>query len=126
VIPLFITAMLAGKPPVVFGDGRQSRDFVFVANVVQANLLAADAPGVAGRTFNVADGRRIDLLRLIELLNQLLGTQVQPRHEPARVGDVRESLADITQARKCLGYEPKVDFEEGLRRSIEYYRSIIK
>jgi len=126
VIPIFITAMLAGKQPVVFGDGRQSRDFVFVRNVVQANLLAGDVPGVSGKTFNVADGRRIDLLRLIELLNQLLGTKVQPRHEAARVGDIRESLADITQARKCLGYEPEVDFEEGLRRSIEYYRSIIK
>ncbi len=88
VIPLFITAMLSGRPPVVFGDGRQSRDFVFVANVVQANLLAADAPGVAGRTFNVAEGRSTDLLTLIELLNRLLGTKVQPRHEPPRVGDV--------------------------------------
>ena len=118
--------MLSGRQPVVFGDGRQSRDFVFVANVVHANLLAADAPGVAGHTFNVAEGRATDLLKLIELLNRLLGTNIQPRHEPPRVGDVRESLADITQARKCLGYEPAVDFDEGLRRSIDYYRSIVK
>jgi len=126
VIPLFITAMLSGRQPAVFGDGRQSRDFVFVANVVQANLLAADAPGVAGRTFNVAEGRATDLLQLIEQLNRLLGTSIHPRHEPARVGDVRESLADITQARKYLGYEPAVHFDEGLRRSIDYYRSIVK
>ena len=126
VIPLFITAMLAGRRPKVFGDGRQSRDFVFVANVVQANLLAADAPNVAGRTFNVAEGRATDLLKLISLLNELLGTNIKPKHEPARVGDVRESLADITQARKWLGYEPAVDFDEGLRKSIDYYRSVVR
>jgi UDP-glucose 4-epimerase len=74
----------------------------------------------------VAEGRATDLLKLIELLNRLLGTSIQPRHEPARVGDVRESLADITQARTCLGYEPAIHFEEGLRRSIDYYRSIVK
>jgi UDP-glucose 4-epimerase len=126
VIPLFITAMLAGKQPKVFGDGRQSRDFVFVANVVQANLLAADAPNVSGRSFNVATGRGTDLLHLIELLNRLLGTCIKPHHEPPRVGDIRESLADITKARKYLGYEPQVDFDEGLQRSIDYYRSIVK
>ena len=125
VIPLFITAMLTGNQPVIFGDGRQSRDFSYVANVVRANLLAADAPGAAGHVFNVANGRSTDLLTLIDSLNELLGLDVKPRHEPARVGDVRESLADITQARKLLGYEPVVEFEEGLRRSIEYYRSLV-
>ena len=125
VIPLFITAMLAGRQPVVYGDGRQSRDFSFVGNVVRANLLAADAPGVAGGVFNIANGKSTDLLTLVAVLNRLLGTQVQPRHEPARQGDVRESQADITQARTRLGYEPAVDFEEGLSRSIAYYRSII-
>jgi UDP-glucose 4-epimerase len=124
VIPLFITAMLSGRQPVVYGDGRQSRDFTFVANVVQANLLAADAPNVAGRIFNVANGRSTDLLTLIEVLNRLLRTDVQPRHAAPRPGDVRESLADITQARQCLSYEPLVDFEEGLRRSIDYYRRL--
>jgi UDP-glucose 4-epimerase len=124
VIPLFITAMLSGSQPTIFGDGRQSRDFSFVANVVRANLLAADAPGVAGRVFNIANGRNTDLLTLVEILNRLLGTSVEPRHAPARVGDVRESLADITQARKLLCYEPVLDFEEGLRRSIAYYRSL--
>jgi UDP-glucose 4-epimerase len=123
VIPLWITAMLAGRRPIIYGDGRQSRDFSFVANVVHANLLAADAPDVAGRTINAADGRSIDLLHLLELLNRLLGTHVEPQFEPPRAGDVRESQADITLARRLLAYEPQVDFEEGLRRSVDYYRA---
>jgi UDP-glucose 4-epimerase len=124
VIPLFITAMLSGRQPTVYGDGLQSRDFTYIANVVHGNLLAADAPGVAGRVFNVADGRSITLVQLIASLNQVLGTQVAPYHAPPRAGDIRESMADITQARLHLGYEPQVNFEEGLRRSIEYYRQI--
>ena len=124
VIPLFITAMLAGRQPTVFGDGFQSRDFTFVANVVHANLLAADAPGVAGRMFNAANGKSVDLLTLIAELNRLLGTDIAPVHQPPRPGDVRDSLADITQARKHLEYEPQVSFEEGLRRSIDYYRQL--
>jgi len=128
VIPLFITAMLAGKQPTVYGDGHQSRDFTYIANVVHGNLLAADADAklAAGRTFNVANGRSTSLLELLVQLNQLLGTKIQPIHAAARVGDVRESLADITQARKCLAYEPQVDFDEGLRRSIDYYRGLVK
>lgn len=126
VIPLFITALLAGRRPIVYGDGRQSRDFTYVANVVQGNLLAADAPNVSGRVINVANGRTTSLLQLLEALNRLLGTNVQPVHEAPRVGDVRESQADVTRARQWLGYEPEVDFEEGLRRSIDYYRTIVK
>ncbi|MBX7167419.1 MAG: SDR family oxidoreductase [Pirellulales bacterium] len=125
VIPRFITALLAGRQPVIYGDGQQSRDFTFVANVVHGNLLAADAPNVSGMTINVANGRTTNLLELIGALNELLGTKVQPLHEPARAGDVRESLADITLARKYLGYEPQVGFEEGLRRSISYYRELV-
>ncbi|MEX0677151.1 MAG: SDR family oxidoreductase [Pirellulales bacterium] len=126
VIPLFITALLAGRQPTIFGDGRQSRDFTYVDNVVDCNLLAADAPAqkVSGRTFNVAAGQSTSLLALLAILNKLLGTAIQPLHAAPRRGDVRESLADITQARACLGYEPKVGFEEGLRRSIDYYRGI--
>ncbi len=124
VIPPFITAMLSGRQPGIYGDGRQSRDFSFVANVVRANLLAADADGVAGRVFNVANGRSTDLLTLIALLNRLLGTDVEPIHDAPRSGDVRESLADITQARKLLHYEPTIGFEEGLQRSIDYYREL--
>jgi UDP-glucose 4-epimerase len=122
VIPLFITAMFAGNRPVIYGDGLQSRDFCYVSNVVQANLLAADAADVAGRVFNVASGKSTDLMTLLGILNSLLGLDVKPRHEPPRAGDVRESRADITEARRRLGYKPEIDFEEGLRRSIDYYR----
>jgi len=124
VIPRFITAMLSGSQPVIYGDGLQSRDFTFVANVVEANLLAADAPNVAGRVLNVAGGRNINLLELLDALNRLLGTDIKPRHDPPRPGDIRESTADITLARELLGYETKIDFYEGLRRSIDYYRQI--
>jgi UDP-glucose 4-epimerase len=124
VIPLWITAVLAGRQLTIYGDGLQSRDFSFVANVVHANLLAADAPGVAGRTINVADGRSINLLTLIDAINRLLGKNVKPTFAPSRPGDVRESQADITLARTLLAYEPQVDFESGLRRSIDYYREI--
>ncbi len=126
VIPLFITALLGGKRPVIFGDGHQSRDFTFVDNVVHGNLLAADAgPEVSGLTVNVANGRATSLLELVAQLNELLGTDVQPIHEPPRPGDVKHSLADITRAEQLLGYTPIVSFEEGLGRSIDYYRSIL-
>ncbi|MFZ5829992.1 MAG: SDR family oxidoreductase [Planctomycetota bacterium] len=124
VIPLFITAMLKGEQPTVYGDGKQSRDFTFVSNVVQGNLLAAGTPGIGGRVFNIANGRSTDLLTLIDMLNRLLGTNIQPKFAPPRIGDVKESLADINGARRELGYEPQYDFEEGLRRSIDYYRSL--
>jgi UDP-glucose 4-epimerase len=126
VIPLFMTALLSGKRPTIYGDGQQSRDFTYVTNVVHGNLLAADAPNVAGRVFNLANGRATSLLDLIARLNELLGTKIEPIHAPPRAGDIRESLADITAARKSLGYEPQVDFEEGLRRSIDYYRELVK
>ncbi|GAB6167149.1 SDR family oxidoreductase [Thermostilla marina] len=126
VIPLFITAILSGKRPIVFGDGHQSRDFTYVANVVHANLLAADAEGAAGKVFNAANGKSITLLELLAAINEVLGTNVEPEFAPPRPGDIRESMADITLARQVLGYEPQVDFLEGLRRSIEYYRSIVK
>ena len=126
VIPKFVTAMLAGERPTIFGDGRQSRDFTYIDNVVHGNLLAAAATGVAGRTINVACGEQFSLLELVAAMNRVLGTNIEPIFEPARPGDVRESLADITSARELLGYEPIVDFEEGLRRSIEYYQQIAK
>ena len=125
VIPLFITALLTGKQPVIHGDGLQSRDFTFVANVVHANLLAADAKDVAGCVLNVASGKQTDLLTLLDVLNSLLGTDVKPRHAEPRAGDVRESLADISLARNLLGYEPLINFEEGLRRSVDYYRHLV-
>jgi UDP-glucose 4-epimerase len=116
--------MLAGRQPIVYGDGRQSRDFTYVDNVVAGNLAAADAEGVAGKIINVACGRQFTLLDLIAAINRVLGTNITPVFEPARPGDVYESLADITLARKLLGYTPTIDFEEGLRRSIDYYRGL--
>jgi len=125
VIPIFITAILSGRAPVIFGDGRQSRDFTYVADVVQANLLAADAPAAANRVMNVATGRSIDLLELLAGLNEVLGTRIEPVFAPPRPGDIRESTADISLARTLLGYEPRVSLIDGLRRSIEYYRRVI-
>lgn len=122
VIPLFITKLLAGERPLIYGDGKQSRDFAYVENVVQANLLAAEAPGAIGRTFNVGCGRSVSLLDLLDSLNRLLKTNVEPVFQPARAGDVRDSLADISHTVTDLGYEPRVDLEEGLRRSVEFYR----
>ncbi len=125
VIPLFITALLENRQPVIYGDGLQSRDFTYVANVVHGNLLAADAKEAVGRTINLANGRSTSLLELIDALNRMLGTDVTPNHEAARVGDVRESMADITAARTLLKYDTKIHFEEGLQRSIEYYQSVL-
>ncbi|HET6879225.1 MAG TPA: SDR family oxidoreductase [Pirellulales bacterium] len=123
VIPLFITALLAGKRPTVYGDGHQSRDFTYVDNIVHGNLLAADAPAAGGQVVNIANGRATSLLELLRQLNSLLKTEVEPIHAPPRPGDIRESMAGISLARKLLGYQPQVSFEEGLERSIDYYRS---
>lgn len=123
VIPLFIKAILAGQQPMIFGDGLQTRDFTFVENVVQANLLAAEARGAAGQVFNVGSGVAISLLDLLGELNAILGTEVQPIFQPERAGDVRDSLADISRAREVLGYAPVVGFTEGLKRTVEFYRT---
>lgn len=124
VIPIFLTLLLSGKQPVVYGDGQQSRDFTYVQNIVSANLKAMSADNVAGRIINVANGKSTSLLTLLKLLNEYLGTDVQAKHDPPRVGDVRDSMADNTLATKLLNYEIEVDFEEGLKRSIEYYREL--
>ena len=125
VIPIFVSLMLRGKRPTVYGDGLQSRDFTFVSDIVRGNLLAADAKDVAGQVINVATGKQFTLLDLIGSINKVLGTQIEPVFADPRPGDVRESLADISLARKLLGFEPQVTFDEGLARSIEYYRSIV-
>jgi UDP-glucose 4-epimerase len=122
VIPLFIKAILAGQQPVIFGDGRQTRDFTYVENVVQANLLAAEAARAPGQVFNVGSGVAYSLLDLLRELNAISGTNVQPQFQPARAGDVRDSLADISQAKEVLGYSPAVEFVEGLRRTADSYR----
>jgi len=123
VIPLFITAMLEGRPPTVYGDGLQSRDFTYVANVVQANLSAVAAPGIAGQVFNIACGRSYTLLDLISVLNDILNTAVTPVYAAPRPGDVRHSLADITAAQRAFGYRPLVSFEEGLRHTVLWYKN---
>lgn len=124
VIPLFVTATLAGRRPKVFGDGGQSRDFVFIDDVVAANLAAADVEGASGASLNVATGRQTTLLSLLAEMSAVLGTDIEPEFAPPRPGDVRESLADITAARRLLGYEPATNLAEGLRRSIEYYKRV--
>jgi len=126
VIPLFVSRILSGERPKIYGDGLQSRDFTYVANVVHGNLLASERPNIGGRVFNLADGGQTTLLQLLEHLSRLLHKHVDPEFLPPRVGDVRESLADITLARKLLGYEPQVRLEEGLRRTIAYYRDLVE
>jgi UDP-glucose 4-epimerase len=124
VIPIFVTRLLSGKQPVIYGDGYQSRDFTYVDNVVRGNLLAAETPEAAGQTLNIASGSSTTLLELLRIIGQLLSVSVEPVFDQPRPGDVRESLADIALARDKLGYEPTVTLEDGLRRSIDYYRSI--
>src|SRR4029079_10001662 len=116
--------MLVCLRPTIFGDGKQSRDFTYIDNIVQGNLLAADAADALGRTINVGCGESFDLLQLVDGINRVLGTTVKPVFEPARVGDVRESLADIGLARKLLKYDPTIGFDEGLKRTVEYYKSV--
>jgi len=125
VLARFIAQMLRGEQPVILGDGQQSRDFTYIDNVVSANLLACKAPAaeVAGRVFNIAAGRRVDLNETFRVLKKLTGYAGDVGYGPERTGDVKHSLADLSLARKHLGYEPVVNFEEGLRQTIEWYRS---
>jgi UDP-glucose 4-epimerase len=122
VIPRFILWSLRGEPLEVHGDGRQSRDFTYIDNVVDANLKAAAAPGASGQAFNVGVGSRVSLLDIIERLEKLLGRRLERRHTPSRAGDVPHTLADIDKARRLMGYVPLVDFDEGLRRTVDYFR----
>jgi nucleoside-diphosphate-sugar epimerase len=124
-IPLFITRILAGEPPTVFGDGEQSRDFTYVGNVVQANLLACEAPGASGGVFNIACAERITVNALIARINVFLGTSVKPLYQDPRPGDIRHSFADIGAARKILGYDPQVNFDQGLARTVAWYKERI-
>src|SRR5438105_1375435 len=125
VLAKFITQMLKGEQPTILGDGKQSRDFTYVDNAVDANLLACKAPGkeVAGCVFNVATGRRVDLNETFQIPKKLTGYPGSVTYGPERAGDVKHSLADLSRAKKHLGYTPKVDFEEGLRRTIDWYRN---
>ncbi len=122
VIPRFVTAALRRQPAVIYGDGLQSRDFCFIDDVVSANLLAADAADAPGGIFNIACGQAISLNQVLGHLEQILGHSVERRHEPARVGDVRHSLADIASARAILKYQPGFSFAEGLRKTVDWFR----
>ena len=122
VIAIFAALLAAGRTPTVHGDGLQSRDFVYVADVAKALMLAAETPGVSGRVYNVGTGQCVTLLQLIDVLNKLLGTSAVPVHGAPRAGDVRDSRAKIDRIRRDLGYEPGVAFEEGLRRTLEWAR----
>lgn len=121
VIPLFIRAMAKGERPTIFGDGEQSRDFTYVANVVDANLKAATATGGSGGAYNIACGQAATLNQLVEDLNELLGTSIEPIYAEERAGDVKHSLADITAAHQAFGYSPLVHFHEGLAKAVEWY-----
>lgn len=127
VLSKFITALLDGVPPAIYGDGEQSRDFTFVQNTVEANLLACAAPGVAGMVFNIATGERQTLNQTFQILRRLIasgnGAKLEPIYTAPRSGDILHSQADIGMARKFLGYEPKILFEEGLQKTVEWYRA---
>jgi UDP-glucose 4-epimerase len=124
VIPRFASACLANQAPVVFGDGEQTRDFTFVGDAVSANLLAAEAPGAPGEVINVAGGRRVSLNQLLAEIREITGAKILPRHEAARPGDVRDSLASLERARELLGYEPQVELRTGLATTVEHLESV--
>jgi UDP-glucose 4-epimerase len=127
VLAIFSRKMLAGEQPTIYGDGSQSRDFTYIDNVVLGNLLAAAAPAekVAGQMMNLATGSSITLNRTFDLLSDLTGYTGEPAYAAARAGDIHDSLANIGLARELLGYRPAVDFREGLRRTVEWYKSSI-
>jgi UDP-glucose 4-epimerase len=122
VMGLFITALLDGRTPVIYGDGRQSRDFTYVDNVVAANLRALDARGLRGQAVNVATGRAVTLNALLQTLSRIVGCRAKAKHAKPRPGDIRHSLADISLARRLLGYRPSVDLRTGLERTVDWYR----
>lgn len=122
VIPLFADALLAGRAPTIHGDGEQSRDFTYVENVVAANLAALRAPRLSGEVVNVALGGRLTLNELFGMIARVIGTELRPHHGPPRAGDVRHSQADISRAQALIGYRSVVEVEEGMRRTIEWYR----
>jgi nucleoside-diphosphate-sugar epimerase len=123
VIPAFIKAALSGQQPVIYGDGTQTRDFTYIANVVEANLRACESDQGIGAAVNIACGMRISLLELVQEISELLGTKIEPQFAPERPGDVKHSLADIGLAKDLIGYTPVVSFKEGLARTVEYIRT---
>jgi len=126
VIPRFILWGLSRRPLTIHGDGTQSRDFTYIDNVVEANILAAKAPAASGEVFNVGCGSRVSLLEIVAKLEAIVGRRLERRHTPSRAGDVPHTLADVSKAKRLLGYAPLVDFDEGFRRTVEHFRSSLK
>ena len=122
VIPLFITKVLKGERPVVYGDGEQTRDFIYVRNVVQANILAAGSPAAGGEAVNIAGGAALTVNGLLAAVNEALGTRVEPVHAEPRAGDIRHSVADVEKSRRVLGFEPAVSFLDGLHETVSWYK----
>ncbi|MCH8878785.1 MAG: SDR family oxidoreductase [Planctomycetes bacterium] len=122
-IPAFVSAILKGEQPLIYGDGEQTRDFTHIDNVVEANMLAAAAKTTRGQVINVACGQSVTINQVINTINKLLGTDLKPRYTPPRAGDVMHSLADVTLAREVIGFEPHLMFEDGLARAIEWYKA---
>jgi UDP-glucose 4-epimerase len=122
-IPAIVSRVIKGVSPTLYGDGEQTRDFCYVDNVVNANLLAANTAGLKGQVVNVACGERVSVADIVRMANEYLGTDVKPVFAPPRVGDVKDSWADISLAKRVIGYEPKVFFEDGLRRWIDWYKT---
>lgn len=122
VIPRFITAMQRGEAPTIYGDGEQTRDFTYVGDVIQANMLALEAPGAPGKVFNIARHDSQSVNGLVDVLNELLHTTINPDYTDPRPGDIKHSLAEISQAKSILGYEPQFSFAEGLQKAIEWFR----
>jgi UDP-glucose 4-epimerase len=122
-IPAFVTSILKDKSPAVYGDGEQSRDFTYIDNVVEANLLAARAKQTKGEVINIACGEAITVNAIIDMINKIVGKNIKPTYLPSRKGDVKHSLADISQAKKLIGFKPVVSFKDGLKKAIEWYRA---
>jgi nucleoside-diphosphate-sugar epimerase len=125
VIPNFVTAALQGRPATIYGDGQTSRDFCFVENAIEANLLACTAAGAAGEVFNIACGESTSLLETVDIIARVVGKKIPPVHEPARTGDIKFSLADISKAKRVLGYEGRIKFAQGLERTIAWYQQTL-
>jgi nucleoside-diphosphate-sugar epimerase len=126
VIPKFIDALLHGRAPIIFGDGKQSRDFTYIENVVQANLLAVSAEQLHGEAINIACGKRTSLNQLLNILKEILGSRQSPIHQEPRQGDVRHSLADIHKGKEILNYKPKIGIEVGLKKTVEFFKKILR
>ncbi len=125
VIPKFITLMMRGKSPPIYGDGEQSRDFTFIDNVVQANIEACKARGAAGKVFNIACGKAVTINELVHKLNGIFQARIQPIYKGPRKGDIKHSLADISQARKVLRYSPDITFDLGLNKTVQWFRDML-